>query len=623
MNRKSVNSFRYRFLLFAFLLHSFSIVLFSQKINVGFDSGEWDKSRAKVVEHLGKQGLMGTAFLSNVQLKNGIVEVDIAGTERVRSYPGILFRIKDPFNYERVYIRPHRSPYYDDALQYAPVFNGVDSWQLYNGPGKTASLDILPEKWNHLKIVIAGDQARIFWNDEQEPALIIENLEFGISGGSLGLSGPMDGSAYFADFSYEIIDTLQLPDIVHREPICGIIKKWDLSEVIPFIGADFTKYPDNKILSGLKWESILADDEGLVDISKHYGRKSRVGDCIFAKTTVTAKTDTLLRVGFGYSDFITVYLNKKPLFLGVSSYRSRDKSFLGIVGYFDNLFLPLKKGSNELLLLIGETMGGWGFCFRNEDEIYIDQSLTNAWKLKDSLSLPESVVYDPRNDVCYVSNYFNEGNEYISKISPEGEVIDKVWVGGLRMPTGMSVYKNHLYAVDRTGLVKIDIEKKEIVEKILLTGSQMPNDVAISQDGAIYISDTPGNSVFRYDDGILEKWVENLDNPNGLLAEGDKLLVGQNGKVIAINTVDKSAKVFTEIESIAQIDGIQSDGNGNYLISDYHGIVYLVTPDGKNRVLLNSSTPGIYTADFAYIQNKKLMLIPGMYDNSVTAYKIK
>lgn len=99
-----------------------------------FDTVSWDLKQARVVDHLGRSALTGTAFLKEVKFENGIIEVDIATTARTRSYPGVLFRAKDAANYERFYIRPHRSPYYDDVLQYGPSFNGVDSWRLYNGP---------------------------------------------------------------------------------------------------------------------------------------------------------------------------------------------------------------------------------------------------------------------------------------------------------------------------------------------------------------------------------------------------------------------------------------------------------------------------------------------------------
>lgn len=609
-------------LIFVLFTAIFTNYISAQKIKVYFNSDRWDKNNAKVVEHLEREAIVGTAFLNDVELQNGIIEVDIATTERTRSYPGVLFRVKDQSNYERVYIRPHRSSFYDDAVQYAPMFNGIDSWQLYNGLGKTSSLDILPGKWNHLKIIVAEDQARIFWNDETEPALIIEHLEYGRSKGSLGISGPINGTAYYSNFSYEIIDDLTLPDMVQRESICGVIDKWTISDPYPYIGADFTKYPDDKILSCLKWQNVQANKDGVVDVSRYYSRKSRAADCIFAKTTISVESDTLLRVGFGYSDFITVYLNRKPVFLGVSSYQSRDKSFLGIVGYFDNIFLPLTKGKNELMVQVGEYMGGWAFCFRREDEIFTHHSLEKKWSQNDHIKLPESVVYNPNEGAFYVSNYFNEGNEYLSKLSLDGEILKAEWITGLKMPTGMCLYKNNLYVVDRTTLNIIDTKKDEIIEKIQLEGLKGPNDIAISGEGIVYISDMPGNSIFKYENGKLEKWLDSVDAPNALLFENNRLFIGVNGKVLLVNPSNKSVHTFVEFERSALIDGIQSDGNGDYLISDYNGKLYFVTSAGKRTLLLNTATPGIQTADFTYIPEKKIIIIPTFFNNSIVAYKL-
>ena len=610
-------------LFFVLFTTIFTNYISAQKITVDFNSDRWDKNSAKVVEHLEREALMGTAFLNDVELQNGIIEVDIATTERTRSYPGVLFRVKDKLNYERIYIRPHRSPFYDDALQYAPTFNGVDSWQLYNGPGETSSIDIPAEQWNHLKIVLAGEQAQIFWNDETTPALIIPRLEYGNSKGSIGLSGPMNGTAYYSNFSYEIKDDLTLPTAVPAEPVCGIIKNWQISDQFPYIGSDFTKYPSSEVLSNLNWQSVKSNDKGIVDVSRYHSRKSGAADCIFAKTTISVDKDTFMRFGFGYSDFLTVYLNKQPIFLGVSSYQSRDKSFLGIVGYFDNLFLPLKKGDNELMIQVGEYMGGWGFCFRKEDEVFIDKSIDKKWSLNNSFSMPEAVVYDPRTNALYVANYYNEGNEYISKVSLTGEVIAREWINGLKFCTGMFVQKNKLFAVNRDALIVIDLKQEKIIEKIPLKGMTAPNDVTVDESGAIYISDFPANSVFKYFEGKLEKWVDNLDRPNGLLLEGENLLVGQNRKIDVINVNDKTRKTLYEFEIGSNIDGLQSDGKGNYLASDFNGKLYHVFPDGKKITLMNTATPSRQIADFYYIADKKLIIIPALGDNSLDAYLLK
>ena len=584
------------FIIFLFTTF-FTVNISAQKIKVDFSSEQWDKSRAKIVEHLGREALMGTAFLKDVSFTNGTIEVDIATKDKTRSYPAVFFRIKDRANYERIYIRPHRSPFYDDALQCAPVFNGVDSWQLYNGEGKTASLEIPPDTWNHLKIVFAGDKAQIFWNDEETPSLVIEELSYGVSSGTIGLSGPMDNSSFYSNFSYEINEGLKLPPSVPHEPMYGIMDNWQLSEPFALLNADFSKYPAQEYQK-TKWQNVKSDRTGLVDVSRYYSRQRRAGDCILAKTIISTDRDTLMRIGFGYSDFISIYLDKKPLFTGFSAYQSRDKSFLGIVGYFDNVYLPLKKGDNELLVMVGESMGGWGFCFRKEDEVFIDKSIEKKWTLKDSLSMPEAVVYDPGTNALYVANYYNEGNEYITKVSLSGKVIKRDWISGLRLCTGMAIDNNKLYAVNRNALIVIDLIKEKVIEKIPLKGMLAPNDITIDNEGTIYISDLPANAVFKLNNGVPEKWVDNLDGPNGLLYENGNILIGQNKRIDIVNIKDKSSKTMAKFESGSNIDGLQSDGNGNYLVSDYNGKLYRVFPDGKKIVLMNTVTPGKQIADF-------------------------
>jgi sugar lactone lactonase YvrE len=587
-----------------------------------FDAERWDLGRAQIVDHLERKALTGSAFLKDVRLQNGIIEVDIATTARTRSYPGLLFRVQDAGNYERVYIRPHRSPFYDDVLQYGPVFNGVDSWQLYNGPGLTAGLEVLPERWNHLKIMVAGSQAQVFWNESPDPALIIDDLARGESAGTIGLVGPTDGTAFFSNLRYEAIDGLRLPPPAPREAMPGLISVWEISEPFGAIGVDFTKYPDETVAAAT-WKAVAADPRGMVDVSRYYPRQSRAGDCILARTTLAAESDSLLHVNFGYSDIITVFLNGRPLYSGNAIYQSRDRSFLGIVGYYDDLFLPLKKGDNELLLLVGETMGGWGFCFRRGDEVFLHPSLKKEWVTKSGLALPEAVVFDPKGNVCYVSNYFNDGREFISKVSPAGEVIEREWLKGLRMPTGMLLKENTLYAVDRTGLNVIDVRKGAVRATIPLPGVRMANDVAMDRRGNIYISDTPAGIVYRLAQGKLEPWLENLNRPNALLCEKDRLLVGQNEKLFAVDLKSKAMQTLAVFEREANIDGIEADGSGSYLVGDHNGKLFRLSAEGRKTLLLDTSNPGEKIADFTFIPKLRRLVIPTFDGNSLAAYSLE
>ncbi|MDH4272821.1 MAG: DUF1080 domain-containing protein, partial [Candidatus Aminicenantes bacterium] len=169
---------------------------------IPFASERWDLAGAKVVDHLDRQALIGTAVLKDVEFEDGTIECEIAMKAGTRSYPGILFRFQSEEEYERVYLRPHRSPLYDDAVQYVAAFHGIDSWQLYNGPGLTARAVIPTDRWVPVRIEVQGTQARIFLDNAPQPVLVIGDLKHGKSRGRLGLTTVPDGTAFFSNFSF-------------------------------------------------------------------------------------------------------------------------------------------------------------------------------------------------------------------------------------------------------------------------------------------------------------------------------------------------------------------------------------------------------------------------------------
>ncbi|GAB1473389.1 hypothetical protein MASR2M69_08300 [Bacteroidota bacterium] len=146
-------------------------------------------------------------FLKDTEFKNGVIEFDLA-VNGERSYPGVTFRMRGDKEYERIYIRPHLSKVFQNIVQYEGTFNGLDSWQLYYGPGKTCSARFPVNEWFHVKIEVLDSQARLYINDMNNPVLHITSLAHGISKGTIGLLGPADGSAFFSNFSYRNDDSL-------------------------------------------------------------------------------------------------------------------------------------------------------------------------------------------------------------------------------------------------------------------------------------------------------------------------------------------------------------------------------------------------------------------------------
>ena len=70
------------------------------------------------------------------------------------------------------------------------------------------------------------------------------------------------------------------------------------------------------------------------------------------------------------------------------------------------------------------------------------------------------------------------------------------------------------------------------------------------------------------------------------------------------------------------MDGLQKDGNGNYLISDFNGRIFRVTKSGEKTELLNRTATQKTCADFVFIPKYKFLVIPSLYDNRLTCYKI-
>jgi hypothetical protein len=57
------------------------------------------------------------------------------------------------------------------------------------------------------------------------------------------------------------------------------------------------------------------------------------------------------------------------------------------------------------------------------------------------------------------------------------------------------------------------------------------------------------------------------------------------------------------------------------LVSDYSGKIFLLSPEGQKSLLLDSTAPKHYCANFAYVPAKKLLIIPSLSDNRVVAYQ--
>jgi hypothetical protein len=256
------------------------------------------------------------------------------------------------------------------------------------------------------------------------------------------------------------------------------------------------------------------------------------------------------------------------------------------------------------------------------------ERLTKLWETKEGLKTPESVLHDPKADVLYVSNvnekpWEKDGNGFISKLSPKGEFIAVKWAAGLSAPKGMGIARGKLYVADIDELVEIDLTTAKVTARYSAVGAKELNDVATSAEGAVYVSDSGGPSVFTLKKGKLEPLTatEALAKVNGLLVTEAGLVVGQHDK---LSTFDLETKaLMTVAAEIGGIDGIVAVGDGSFVISDWAGKVQLVQ-SGKPAVVLLDTTPNeANAADIDFIAAEKTLLVPTFFDNKVVAYRLK
>jgi DNA-binding beta-propeller fold protein YncE len=263
---------------------------------------------------------------------------------------------------------------------------------------------------------------------------------------------------------------------------------------------------------------------------------------------------------------------------------------------------------------------------------------TKIWEVT-GFDAPESVVLDPGSTAIYVSNVAGsvmatDGNGFISKVSPDGKMIERNWVTGLNGPTGLAISDGKLYVADIDELVEIDILGAKIRKRYPAVGARFLNDVASDGAGAVYTSDMMTDTIWRLKDGKFAAWLKSpdLNGPNGLLVDGDKLVVAafgrlsgndkvaEAGTLLFVSLADKSIKPLRG-GAIGNLDGLLMLAPGRYVATDWpKGALYLITSDGKSEEIIDLNQG---TADIALGADKNTVLIPMMKDNAVVAYRIE
>ena len=258
--------------------------------------------------------------------------------------------------------------------------------------------------------------------------------------------------------------------------------------------------------------------------------------------------------------------------------------------------------------------------------------------------MPESVLYDAKNDVYLVSNINGspttaDNNGFVSRVTPDGKV-DLKWIEAgkkgvkLDAPKGSAAVGDTLYVADITRVRMFDLKSGKPKGEIALAGATCANDVAASPDGKIYVSDsgfkvdekgmtpTKSDAVYVIEKGkakILAKG-EDLGQPNGLLVSGDKVWVVSTGSG-ELYSLDKAGKK-TDAQKLPKglLDGLVGIGEDLLITSHEAHAIYRGKPGGTFEVAIGEFKA---PADIGYDTKRGRLLVPDFQDSTVEAYELK
>ena len=260
-------------------------------------------------------------------------------------------------------------------------------------------------------------------------------------------------------------------------------------------------------------------------------------------------------------------------------------------------------------------------------------------------AFPESVAYDPRGKVLYVSEFGSElkplekdGKGRISRVSLTGQILDRQFLPGpggevLNKPKGIWVQGSRLWVTDIDVVWVFDVTTRR-GKKLALPGVQFANDVAVG-GGVLYVSDNRTDQVFRVEPAdflettaapkITRAVQGKAMNPNGVYPgrDGSLLVVGflAADQPRGIYSVSATGDVKTLAPSVGRLDGVYQLDDGSLLVTDWNsGSLLRWSPTGTETLAKDFKGP----ADFAVVPEAGgfLVIVPDLVQGELRMVRL-
>lgn len=247
-----------------------------------------------------------------------------------------------------------------------------------------------------------------------------------------------------------------------------------------------------------------------------------------------------------------------------------------------------------------------------------------VWQTDTIVAVPESVLPHPSSGVLYValidgSPWAADGKGGIARLSMDGKKYEGAFITGLNAPKGMAMHNNRLYVADITELVVIDLQKEKVEKKIPFENAQALNDVTVTGNGIVYVSDSRTGRVWRLENDVPAPYLDSLKGLNGLKAVDDDLYIAAGRSFLK---ADAKKNITTIAELPQGGDGIEPIGNGDFLFTSWGGYIYYVYANGTYETLLDTHEQKKNTADIGYDPASRIMYVPTFFAKTVVAYRV-
>ncbi|GMR08270.1 MAG: ATP/GTP-binding protein [Gammaproteobacteria bacterium] len=253
-------------------------------------------------------------------------------------------------------------------------------------------------------------------------------------------------------------------------------------------------------------------------------------------------------------------------------------------------------------------------------------------------STPESVEYYAAEDVYLVTNingspFAADGNGFISKLKPDGSVIDLKWIDGtkkgvtLNAPKGAAIVGDNLFVADINQVHIFKLPGGKQKASITIQGSTFLNGITPGAGNYVYVTDSGYKNGFTASgtDAIYKVWAngkhqvivkdKEMGRPNGILSDGNKLIVVTfgTGQVISIDATGKKVALPTPPQG--GLDGLLKLKDGRFLISSWGGSAIYVLKKGNTFTVLADSLDA--PADLGFDTKRNRVLVPLFKQNKV------